>query len=202
MSPSIWILGAFGIFNLCLKCGIEGYDKFNGSTKLLHVAIDTTTGRVYVGAINCIYQLTAELRHESHFTTGPKKDDPKCVPPINHDCKTAKDTDNYNKLILIDRTDNSLVICGSVYRGICSLLNLNNISKIIYKNEKGGEATFVASKDSTVGLIAFMNKVDKKNKVIVIGKTQTTYSPAIISTRTLSPDEILYILNLFMILQL
>lgn len=189
MSPSIWILGAFGIFNLCLKCGIEGYDKFNGSTKLLHVAIDTTTGRVYVGAINCIYQLTAELRHESHFTTGPKKDDPKCVPPINHDCKTAKDTDNYNKLILIDRTDNSLVICGSVYRGICSLLNLNNISKIIYKNEKGGEATFVASKDSTVGLIAFMNKVDKKNKVIVIGKTQTTYSPAIISTRTLSPDE-------------
>ncbi|XP_078275786.1 plexin-B2-like [Rhinoraja longicauda] len=188
MSPSIWILGAFGIFNLCLKCGIEGYDKFNSNTKLLHLAIDNTTGRVYVGAINFIYQLTAELRLEKSLRTGPKKDDPKCVPPITHVCVTAEQTDNYNKLILIDRTNNSLVICGSVYRGICSLLHLNDISKVIYEKVNGGEATFVASNDSTVGLITFMNETEKKKKVIFIGKTQTTYSTAIISTRNLSPD--------------
>ncbi|XP_051890105.1 plexin-B2-like [Pristis pectinata] len=187
MSPWTWMFCAFGIFNLCLKRGIEGYDKFNSTTKLLHLAVDNTTGRVYVGAVNFLYQLTAKLHLEESLKTGPKDDDPNCVPPIEKTCHTAVQTDNYNKLLLIDKTNNSLVICGSIYRGICSLWHLNNISKVIYENVNGGEATFVASNDSTVGLIAFMNEANKKFKVIFIGKTRATYSSAIISTRTLSP---------------
>ncbi|XP_069764363.1 plexin-B2-like isoform X2 [Narcine bancroftii] len=188
MSPWTWMLCAVGIFNLDLKCGIEGHDQFTSNTKLLNLALDYNTGRVYVGAVNFIYQLTAELSQEVSLETGPKKDDPKCVPPINNDCLTAVETDNYNKLLLIDKDINSLVICGSIFRGICSLWHLNNISKVIYENVNGGEATFVASNDSTVGLIANVIEKNKMIKVIFIGKTQATYSSAIISTRLLSPE--------------
>ncbi|XP_059843139.1 plexin-B2-like [Hypanus sabinus] len=191
MSPWTWMLCAFGVLSTCLKCGIEGYDKFNSVTKLRHLAVDNTTGRVYLGAVNYLYQLTDKLQKEEELKTGPEDDDPSCVPPINSNCKTAVKTDNYNTLLLIDKTNNSLVICGSIYRGICSLWHLNNISKVIYENVNGGEATFVASNDSTVGLITFMNEADNKSKVIFIGKTQATYSSTIISTRTLSPTGML-----------
>uniref|UniRef100_UPI00398E8898 plexin-B2-like n=1 Tax=Pristiophorus japonicus TaxID=55135 RepID=UPI00398E8898 len=188
MSPRTWIFCTFAVLYLGFKPGIEGYDQFNSSTKLLHLAMDDTTGRVYVGAVNSLYQLTAELHQEERTKTGPEPDDPKCVPPITEACKTAVLTDNYNQLILIDKDKDRLVICGSLYRGICSLWQLNNISKLIYENEYGGEATFVASKESTVGLIATMNESKEGPKqVIFVGKSQTTYSTAIISTRTLSP---------------
>ncbi|XP_072097970.1 plexin-B2-like [Mobula birostris] len=196
MSPWTWMLCAFGVLSTYLKCGIEGYDKFNSATKLLHLAVDNTTGRVYLGAVNFLYQLKPELEQEEELKTGPKDDDPTCVPPIEDKCKTAVKTDNYNKLLLIDKTNNSLVICGSIYRGICSLWHLNNISKVIYENVNGGEVTFVASNDSTVGLIAFMDEADNKSKVIFVGKTQATYSSAIISTRTLSPINTLVFFEL------
>ncbi|XP_067861120.1 plexin-B2-like [Heptranchias perlo] len=194
MSPWTWMFCALAVFYSGFKPGVEGYDEFNSTTKLLHLAVDNSTGRVYVGAVNFLYQLTAELHQEERTETGPKLDDPKCVPPITKDCKSAVQTDNYNKLLLIDKDNDRLVICGSIFRGICSLWQLNNISKVIYENENGGEATFVASNESTVGLITAMkestvgpNVIFKQ--VIFVGKSQTTYSSAIVSTRTLSPTK-------------
>ncbi|XP_067915390.1 plexin-B2-like [Heterodontus francisci] len=191
MSPWTWLFCAFAVFYLGFNPGIEGYDEFRSTTKLLHLAMDNTTGRVYVGAVNFLYQLTADLRQEAGTKTGPKRDDPNCVPPVTEiNCISAVQTDNYNKLLSIDKSEKRLVICGSIFRGICSLWQLNNISKVVYENENGGEATFVASNVSTVGLITTVNEPTLGSKrVIFVGRSQTSYSNAIITTRTLSPLE-------------
>ena len=50
-----------------------------------HLVVDQNTGRLYIGAINRLYQPSETLVQEKVIITGPKDDSPYC-PPEGQDC--------------------------------------------------------------------------------------------------------------------
>ncbi len=168
---------------------------FLSDTIINNVVQDPQTGRIYVGAINNIYQLNYDLLKESSSTTGPKKDNPHCTPPITAQCTEAKDMDNINKLLLVNSADGTLIVCGSLFRGICSLVNLNSVDKQVYYSDIKGEKTYVASTEESVTVVGEISYFIDTNKnanltVFLVGKGYGSLdSSKLISTRLLQEHE-------------
>ncbi|XP_035391860.1 plexin-B2b isoform X2 [Electrophorus electricus] len=168
--------------------------EFHTETCINSVVQDPLTGRVYLGAINAIYQLDAFLSLEAKAETGPKKDARSCTPPMST-CMSAdlKDTDNINKLLLVHSANGSLIVCGSVYRGICSLLDLSDVSKQIYYSDNKGERTYAASIEENVPVVAVMATFQFKDtpekkpfSVFLVAKGYGSQdNPKLITTRIL-----------------
>ncbi|XDV53389.1 hypothetical protein PO909_021900 [Leuciscus waleckii] len=160
--------------------------EFSTDTPINNVARDSQTGRVYLGAVNAIYQLDSSLNIEARSETGPKKDARGCTPPVST-CQDLKDTNNTNKLLLVHSANGSLIVCGSLYRGICSLLNLTNVKEQIYYSDSKGERTYAASTEehvSVVGVMATLELDDKPFNVFLVGKGYGSMdSSKLISTR-------------------
>uniref|UniRef100_A0A671Y0J3 Plexin b2a, tandem duplicate 1 n=1 Tax=Sparus aurata TaxID=8175 RepID=A0A671Y0J3_SPAAU len=163
--------------------------KFQSDTLINNVVADPRTGRLYIGAVNSLYQLNPDLGVESRTETGPKRDNRQCTPPVTDACDNAVDTDNHNKLLLVQGAKDVLVACGSVYRGICSLRNLSNVEQLLYFSDTKGEKSYVASAEesvSVVGVMSYFTK-DKDNfTVFLVGKGYGNHdSTKLISTRIL-----------------
>uniref|UniRef100_A0A4W6D032 Plexin b2a, tandem duplicate 1 n=1 Tax=Lates calcarifer TaxID=8187 RepID=A0A4W6D032_LATCA len=163
--------------------------EFLSATLINNLVADPRTGRLYVGAVNALYQLSPDLKVESHTETGPKRDNRQCTPPVTDTCEEAVDTDNHNKLLLVHGTKDVLVVCGSIFRGICSLRNLSNVEQLLYFSDSKGEKSYVASAEesvSVVGVMSYFTK-DKDNfTVFLVGKGYGSHdSTKLISTRIL-----------------
>uniref|UniRef100_A0A671Y7G4 Plexin b2a, tandem duplicate 1 n=1 Tax=Sparus aurata TaxID=8175 RepID=A0A671Y7G4_SPAAU len=163
--------------------------EFQSDTLINNVVADPRTGRLYIGAVNSLYQLNPDLGVESRTETGPKRDNRQCTPPVTDACDNAVDTDNHNKLLLVQGAKDVLVACGSVYRGICSLRNLSNVEQLLYFSDTKGEKSYVASAEesvSVVGVMSYFTK-DKDNfTVFLVGKGYGNHdSTKLISTRIL-----------------
>ncbi|CAG7724457.1 unnamed protein product [Allacma fusca] len=111
---------------------VAHFVTINESFVLKHLAIDPYSGRAYVGAVNRLYELDANLRLEATVPTGPKMDNPNCHAS---GCREDKDsgeatgwTNNVNKVLLVDPTSRALISCGSVSQGACHKYNLTNIT--------------------------------------------------------------------------
>lgn len=167
---------------------VEQFRNFLSDTELNHLEVNHGTGNVYIGAVNRLYQLTGDLELLVNVTTGPKPDHKRCTPPIDYNqCPYAVQTDNYNKLLVLDVPKERIVVCGSIFKGICSLRNLNNISDQISYDDSRGEKSFVASNDEkveTVGLVSDMKEGGPR--VLFVGKGASQHDNGIIiSTRIL-----------------
>lgn len=79
------------------------------NNRLLHLTIDEQSGqkRVYIGAVNKIYQLSSDLKLEAQAIMGPAPDDYEC--PVTRYCPNIerKPMDYYNKVLVI-YTPNSI----------------------------------------------------------------------------------------------
>uniref|UniRef100_A0A8C6U2G4 Plexin b2a n=1 Tax=Neogobius melanostomus TaxID=47308 RepID=A0A8C6U2G4_9GOBI len=147
---------------------------------------DPRTGRLYVGAVNALYQLNSNLEVESRTETGPKRDNRQCTPPVTDACEEAVDTDNHNKLLLVHSAKDVLVVCGSVFRGICSLRNLSNAEQLLYFSDTKGEKSYVASAEEGVSVVAVMSYFTKDRDNFTVGKGYGSHdSTKLISTRIL-----------------
>ncbi|XP_076128348.1 plexin-B2b isoform X2 [Alosa pseudoharengus] len=171
-------------------CQEAEFPEFTSETPINNVVQDPRTGRVYVGAVNAIYQLDDALTKEQKAETGPKKDRRTCTPPINGSpCRDPVDTNNTNKLLLVNPSNNSLIVCGSVYRGICSLVHLSNINQLLYYSDSKGERTYVASIEdgvSVVGVMSHLFIAGNNFTVFLVGKGYGSLdSSKLISTRIL-----------------
>ncbi|XP_055048270.2 plexin-B2b [Misgurnus anguillicaudatus] len=162
--------------------------EFSTDTPINNVVQDPNTGRVYLGAVNAIYQLDFSLNLEARTETGPKKDARGCTPPVST-CQDLKDTNNTNKLLLVHSLNESLIVCGSLYRGICSLLNLTNVKEQIYYSDSKGERTYAASTEDHVSVVGVMAKLKEEKfarqfDVFLVGKGYGSMdSSKLISTR-------------------
>ncbi|RXM91607.1 Plexin-B2 [Acipenser ruthenus] len=172
---------------LCLCSGSlvsNSYRHFYSNTEINNVVQDPGTGRVYVGAVNTIYQLDEMLQKQDSIETGPKKDNKLCTPPKFSGCVT-KLTNNSNKLLLVNRANGTLVVCGSLFRGICSLLSLENVSKVEYYYVVSTE-----DKLSVVGVLTVVQRHGRNTSVFLVGKG---YGPSdttkLITTRLLQESE-------------
>ncbi|MCI4388937.1 hypothetical protein PGIGA_G00091900 [Pangasianodon gigas] len=166
----------------------EPHPQFSSPTIINTVVQDPRTGRIYLGAIDAIYQLNSNLQKESTAQTGPKKDSPNCTPPITAQCAEAVEMHNVNKLLLVNSATGTLVVCGSIFRGICSLHNLSNVEQQVYYSDTKGEKTYVATPDrsvSVVGVISTFTK-DKELSVFLVGQGYgSSDSVKLVSTRLL-----------------
>lgn len=185
MALWIWTLSILSCFCVTLSRN-EELKFFQSATELNHLTVDNDTGIIYLGVVNALYQLTENLDVIRSVETGPRKDNKKCTPPIDENqCKEAVLTDNYNKLLLLNKVDKTIVVCGSLFKGICAIRDLEDISNEKYYVDSSGEKSFVASNDenvSTVGLITSLNN----DRVLFVGKGNgPNDNGIIISTRQL-----------------
>ncbi|KTG41117.1 hypothetical protein cypCar_00023402 [Cyprinus carpio] len=145
----------------------------------------------FTGEVPVLYQLNYDLLKESSATTGPKKDNPHCTPPITSLCTDAKEMDNINKLLLVNSANGTLIVCGSLFRGICSLVNLNSVDKQVYYSDTKGEKTYVASTEESVAVVGVISYFIEANNnanlsVFLVGKGYGSFdSSKLISTRLL-----------------
>uniref|UniRef100_A0AAV2LZD6 Sema domain-containing protein n=1 Tax=Knipowitschia caucasica TaxID=637954 RepID=A0AAV2LZD6_KNICA len=70
--------------------------------------------------------------------TGPEDDNKACYPPlIVQPCsEPLVSTNNVNKLLLIDYSQNRLLACGSLYQGVCKLLRLDDLFILVEPSHK------------------------------------------------------------------
>ncbi|XP_037098477.1 plexin-B2a isoform X1 [Syngnathus acus] len=163
--------------------------EFHSDTLINNVVQDPRTGRLYAGAVNALYQLSADLLAEARVETGPRRDNRQCTPPVTDTCEDAVETDNHNKLLLVHGAEDRLVVCGSVFRGICSLRNLSNVEHVIYFSDNKGEKSYVVSTEesvSVVGVMSYFTKERDNFTVFLVAKGYGSHdSTKLISTRIL-----------------
>lgn len=184
MAP--WLPAVLLVLQVTTASSDDSMFEFSTDTPINNVVQDPLTGRVYLGAVNTIYQLDSLLNFEARAETGPKKDAKGCTPPVST-CQELKDTNNTNKLLLVHSANGSLIVCGSLYRGICSLLNLTNVKEQIYYSDSKGERTYAASTEDHVSVVGVMATLEIDNKpfsVFLVGKGYGSMdSSKLISTR-------------------
>ncbi|XP_061591845.1 plexin-D1 [Cololabis saira] len=145
-------------------------------------AVDPVSGKVYLASVNTVFQLNGTLSVEVEERTGPVEDNLLCHAPQlpQAPCEHPKAlTDNYNKLLELDREQGVVVVCGSVYQGFCELRKMGNISEIAVEFPPQGEKTVFPSmlniaanhpNASTVGLVF---KSHGGNTLLLVGATYT-----------------------------
>ncbi|XP_077455271.1 plexin-D1 [Stigmatopora argus] len=138
---------------------------FASPNRTNNFAVDPASGKVYVAAVNSLYQLDGHLSAEAEKRTGPVEDNLLCHAPQlpQAPCQHPKSlTDNHNKLLELDAEQGVAVVCGSVYQGFCELRKMDNISQIAVEFPARGEKTVFPSMlniaanhpdASTVGLV-------------------------------------------------
>lgn len=168
----------------------ETTERFN------HMVVDKNTGRVYVGAVNKLYQFSPELELVMSDTTGPHDDSPECSVIDCPSGVTKKRTDNVNKALVIDYTTSRLIVCGSLFQGICSVRNLHNISDVVQVVKEA-----VVANNATASTVAFIAPGPPKppvTQVMYVGVTYTGNSPyrsevPAVSSRSLDRDKMFMI---------
>lgn len=146
------------------------------NTTLSHLQVDHTTKRVYVGAVNRLFQLNSNLQLEVALETGPKQDSPLCL-GMSSSCVGVekKSTPNVNKVLVIDYDNKQLIACGSVYQGACQLYSLPNISHSVNHIEEA-----IAANDDVSSTFAFVGPqryLGNNSKVLYISVTYTKNGP-------------------------
>ncbi|XP_050412849.2 plexin-B isoform X1 [Patella vulgata] len=161
---------------LTLFIGLFGqlvYGKYLGGN-LNKMTIDNYTGTVYIGAVNKIYQLDANLTTIAEIGTGPRNDSPNCLPATDSCSYPKQRTDNYNKILVIDRHRQKLITCGSIYQGACEMRNLDDITKfrVLYDGNSVTDYA-VAANEPNASTVAFVAPGPNAQDVLYVGTAYT-----------------------------
>lgn len=150
-------------------------------SRLNHLLLDSSSGYVYVSAVNALYHLSPELQLISWGKTGPTLDSPDCLPPIEpKDCSQARQTDNTNQLLLLEKREGSqaqsLIVCGTVLQGICEKRSLANVSQVLYQTANPVDTQYVAANDPRVSTVAVLTE-NKGTRLMLVGQGYTSKGP-------------------------
>ncbi|UYV69639.1 PlexA [Cordylochernes scorpioides] len=157
------------------------YDKFEDpqSERFHHMMVHDYTEKV-------------DLRLEAAAVMGPKDDSPKC--PVTRLCpnEPKKPTDYFNKALVIDYAQSKLVACGSLYQGICTVHNLNDVTE--YEMPANESVVANNATASTVAFIAPGPKNLPRTHVLYVGVSYTANGPyrsdvPAVSSRSLDPNN-------------
>ena len=94
-----------------------------------HVAININSGKVYVGAVNKLYQLSENLTQEKSAVTGPKDDSPNCRPNTTCEGYERISTNSVSKALVIDYDDSKILTCSNIMQGHCEKRKLSDITQ-------------------------------------------------------------------------
>lgn len=139
-----------------------------------HLKYDIRRHVLYAGATNRIYQLSKTLQILKESITGPKLDSPSCHAG---GCSTLDDveaieTNNYNKILVIDQLGDTLIACGSVHQGACEIYLL---AKFPDSSKYIEQALAANDENSTTYAFIGPSKYTawKKEDVLYVGTTFT-----------------------------
>ncbi|RXM27602.1 Plexin-B1 [Acipenser ruthenus] len=154
--------------------------QWDSENALNHLLLDPVTGHLYVGAVNRLFHLSGDLELLSWGETGPRMDSPDCLPPINRECQQATETSSYNKLLLLGapREEGSLIVCGTVFQGICEKRSLGNVSVVLYRTQSPVDSQYVAANDprvTTVGVV--VAEAELEEPLLFVGRGYTSKGP-------------------------
>nr|DBA18480.1 TPA: hypothetical protein GDO54_016719 [Pyxicephalus adspersus] len=156
--------------------------SFHSALPTNNFIVDAAGRRIYLAAVNRLYQLrSSDLRTEVEEQTGPEPDSPLChapqIPESSCDFPRAQ-TDNYNKILELDEEQGLLLVCGSIFQGLCELRRPGNISLRAVpfppRNVVPSMLNVAANhaNASTVGLLLRSPGADTK---LLVGATYTGY---------------------------
>uniref|UniRef100_A0A8C2TYE4 Plexin A2 n=1 Tax=Coturnix japonica TaxID=93934 RepID=A0A8C2TYE4_COTJA len=155
-----------------------------------HLTVHQSTGAVYVGAINRVYKLSGNLTILVAHKTGPEEDNKSCYPPlIVQPCSEVLTlTNNVNKLLIIDYSENRLLACGSLYQGVCKLLRLDDLFILVEPSHKKEHYLSSVNKTGTMyGVIVRSEGEDGKLFIGTAVDGKQDYFPTL-SSRKLPRD--------------
>ncbi|XP_073086650.1 plexin-B1 isoform X2 [Manis javanica] len=161
-------------------------------TRLQHVVRDPTSGTLYLGATNFLFQLSPGLQLEATVATGPVLDSRDCLPPVVPDeCPHAQPTNNPNQLLLV--SPGALVVCGSVHQGVCEQRRLGRLEQLLLRPERPGDTQYVAANDPAVSTVGLVAQGPAGGPLLFVGRGYTSRGlgggiPPI-TTRTLWPPD-------------
>ncbi|XP_072922120.1 plexin-C1 [Hemitrygon akajei] len=141
-------------FRLCLLLlnslhAISTEPSYQFDTRTNNIAMSARDGgRVYVATDNSLYQFSRSLALEMRVSTGPRVDGP-CT-QSGGCCVPWKNTDNVNRILVVDEKNEHLLTCGTVRTGACEVRQLSNISD--FKEDSLGR---VAAQDLRASTVAF-----------------------------------------------
>ncbi|CAH1265844.1 PLXNA1 [Branchiostoma lanceolatum] len=206
------LLGFLLLYSVVLQLGtvVQGlhiYRTFTPTSPdivLNHLSVDNQTGKVYIGAVNNLYQLNRQLTEEKRVSTGPRLDSVNCAGPDEEgdtSCPDRVDTSNVNKILAIDHQGDRLITCGTVYHGICQVRNLRDISQISvsYTPDLSKYVATNSPSRTTVGFVAPGPQPFEEN-ALYVGSTYGEHNvirenvPAV-SIRSLQSSDIFQVMN-------
>uniref|UniRef100_A0A8C8DYR4 Plexin D1 n=1 Tax=Oryzias sinensis TaxID=183150 RepID=A0A8C8DYR4_9TELE len=182
MEIAVLLLGVLALETRRSASALHIQQAFASPNLTNNFVVDPISRKVYLAAVNTVYQLNRTLILEAQKRTGPVEDNLLCHAPQlpQAPCEHPKSlTDNYNKLLKLDREQGVVVVCGSVYQGFCELRKMENISEIAVEFPPQGEKTVFPSmlniaanhpNASTVGLIF---RSHGGNSRLLVGATYT-----------------------------
>ena len=116
-----------------------------------HLAQDDTTGTLYIGATNHLYKVNSNLTIEEAEETGPRMDNLTCIYPKSDSCKHKIPFNSYVKTLLIDKANQNLIHCTSLFQGSCEKRLLSNLTMtfsttkpIVANNQSATTVAFIA----------------------------------------------------------
>ncbi|XP_062396136.1 plexin-A2 [Sardina pilchardus] len=138
---SVWLLVTAALVTVSSGQTSTAFTSFHPERRewaFDHLTVHQTTGAVYIGAVNRVYKLSGNLTLLVSHDTGPEDDNKACYPPlIVQPCsEPLVSTNNVNKLLLIDYSQNRLLACGSLYQGVCKLLRLDDLFILVEPSHK------------------------------------------------------------------
>ena len=142
-------------------------------TTLKNLVLDEGTNQVIIGAKNHLYQVDENMHVVQDAITGPKNDSNECTfVECPHDSRREL-KDNFNKVLLVH--GQSLIVCGTLFQGVCELRNLRNVSAV----EQQVHDAVVANNEesSTFAFVAPGPPTSAQRNVLYVGVTFTGNSP-------------------------
>ncbi|EMP30067.1 Plexin-B1 [Chelonia mydas] len=137
--------------------------------------MDSESGTLYLGATNFLFQLTSDLMMESAVQTGPVLDSKDCLPPVSKlECPQAHNTDNHNKLLLVNSVQEELIVCGSVHQGICEKRSLTSIDHVLFRPESPGDTQYVAANDPNITTVGLVGHSKDDMPLLFVGRGYTS----------------------------
>ncbi|XP_033745066.1 plexin-B2-like [Pecten maximus] len=162
-------LVAFILYIECV-CSMKTFYPKNTTTVLRKIAVDSTGRNLYVGGINMLYHLNADMTEEIGVVqTGPQKDSKTCLRDNVNDGKSTCDIklyDDYIQLLQVYESGGVLITCGTLSLGKCVGRDLHNISNVNYTSDA---YVFVNTEetDSTESVIATV----ETQSILFVGKS-------------------------------
>lgn len=191
-----WVLVAVCLLSEAVSCAKLNLTVYNSTTHVSRLAVEEKPdGRLYVGCENNFLQLNSDLEEEKKLMIGPKYDTDECFATFGEaTCNKGKSkVSNIVSTLAINKLHNYILMCGTIYQGLCSVHPLSDITSFQYLNEMD-HASFVGSKESSVAFFGTPAKSvgDMSRRMLYAAVATYDRKTDKFSPRTISTREIVY----------